>query len=96
VTPYAGGPDFLAEPSARTLAVWDKLQPYFQEEIKKGVLDVDASTPATPTAFRPGSIDRDNEVIVGLQTEPAPAAIRRFSPTRTSSRRPTGRTWATP
>jgi len=27
------------------LAVWDKLQPLFREEIKKGVLDVDPSTP---------------------------------------------------
>jgi len=69
LTPYAGGPDFLAKPSARALAVWDALQPYFREEIRKGVLDVDASTPATLTAFGPGYIDRDNEVIVGLQTD---------------------------
>ena len=69
VTPYAGGPEFLARPSARTLAVWDELQPYFRDEIKKGVLDVDPSTPASLTAFGPGYIDRDNEVIVGLQTD---------------------------
>lgn len=69
VTPYSGGPEFLAGPSARTLSVWDGLQPYFREEIKKGVLDVDASTPASLTAFGPGYIDRDNEVIVGLQTD---------------------------
>ena len=69
VTPYTGGPEFLAKPTQRTLTVWDKLQPYFREEIKKGVLDVDASTPASLTAFGPGYIDRDNEVIVGLQTD---------------------------
>ena len=45
VTPYTGGPEFLAKPTPRTLAVWEALQPYFREESKKGVLDVDASTP---------------------------------------------------
>jgi formate C-acetyltransferase len=69
VTPYADGSEFLAKPTERTLAVWDQLQPYLREEIKKGVLDVDPSTPASLTAFGPGYIDRDNEVIVGLQTD---------------------------
>ena len=69
VTPYSGASDFLAKPTARTLAVWEALQPLFREEIKKGVLDVDPSTPSSLTAFGPGYIDRDNEVIVGLQTD---------------------------
>ena len=69
VSPYADGPDFLAPATTRTLSVWDKLQPYFREEIQKGVLDVDAATPSMLTAHGPGFIDRDNEVIVGLQTD---------------------------
>ena len=69
VTPYAGDEKFLAGPSQRTKAVWDKLQPYFQEERKKGVLAVDAKTPSTLLAHKAGYIDRDNEVIVGLQTD---------------------------
>ena len=69
VVPYEGDEKFLAGPSTRTKAVWDKLQPYFQEERKKGVLDVDAATPSTMLAHAPGWIDRDNEVIVGLQTD---------------------------
>ncbi|MGA7004748.1 MAG: pyruvate formate lyase family protein, partial [Pseudolabrys sp.] len=69
VTPYAGDEKFLAGPSKRTKAVWDKLQPYFQEERKKGVLAVDAKTPSTLLAHKPGYIDRDNELIVGLQTD---------------------------
>lgn len=69
MTPYTAGPDFLAKPTARTLTVWDRLQPYFRDEIKKGVLDVDASTPSSLTSHGPGFIDRDNEVIVGLQTD---------------------------
>ena len=69
VTPYAGGPEFLASPTERTLAVWTKLQPYFREEAKQGVLDVDVATPSSLTSHGPGYIDRDNEVIVGLQTD---------------------------
>ena len=69
VKPYSGGADFLAKPTARTLAVWQRLQPYFREEIKKGVLDVDATTPSSLTSHGPGYIDRDNEVLVGLQTD---------------------------
>ena len=69
VTPYDGDEKFLAGPSKRTKAVWDKLQPYFQEERKKGVLAVDAKTPSTVLAHKAGYIDRDNEIIVGLQTD---------------------------
>src|SRR5882672_3283489 len=68
-TPYAGDEKFLAKPSKRTQAVWDRLQPYFQEERKKGVLAVDAKTPSSLLAHKAGYIDRDNEVIVGLQTD---------------------------
>jgi formate C-acetyltransferase len=69
VTPYLGDETFLTGSSKRTKAVWDKLQPYFQEERKKGVLAVDARTPSTLLAHKPGYIDRNNEVIVGLQTD---------------------------
>ncbi|SEN93997.1 formate C-acetyltransferase [Rhodospirillales bacterium URHD0017] len=68
-TSYEGDESFLVGPSVRTRAVWDKLQPYFQQERKKGVLDVDAATPSTMLAHAAGWIDRDNEVIVGLQTD---------------------------
>jgi len=79
VTPYAGDEKFLAGASKRTKAVWAKLQPYFQEERKKGVLAVDAKNPSTMLAHKAGYIDRDNEVIVGLQTdEPFKRAIFPF------------------
>jgi formate C-acetyltransferase len=68
-TSYSGDEKFLAGPSQRTKAVWDKLQPYFREEQKKGVLAVDAKTPSTLLAHKAGYIDRGNEVIVGLQTD---------------------------
>ena len=69
VTPYKGNEDFLAGASQRTKAVWAKLQPYFADERKKGVLAVDAQTPSTLLAHKAGYIDRENEVIVGLQTD---------------------------
>jgi formate C-acetyltransferase len=68
-TPYKGDEKFLAGPSKRTQAVWAKLQPYFKEEQKKGVLAVDAKSPSTLLAHKAGYIDRDNEIIVGLQTD---------------------------
>ena len=61
-TPYAGDENFLAGPTKRTKAVWAKLQPYFKDERKKGVLAVDAKTPSTLLAHKAGYIDRDNEV----------------------------------
>ncbi|ABE61752.1 formate acetyltransferase [Nitrobacter hamburgensis X14] len=69
VAPYTGDEAFLTGPSQRTKAVWAKLQPYFAEERKKGVLAVDAQTPSTLLAHKAGYIDRDNEIIVGLQTD---------------------------
>jgi formate C-acetyltransferase len=69
VKPYPGNEDFLAGPSQRTKAVWAKLQPYFADERKKGVLAVDVQTPSTLLAHKAGYIDRENEVIVGLQTD---------------------------
>ena len=68
-TPYHGDESFLVGPSARTMAVWDKLRPYFRDEQRKGVLGVDTATPSTMLAHGPGYIDRDNEVVVGLQTD---------------------------
>jgi len=69
VKPYAGDEKFLAGPTPRTKAVWAKLQPYFADERKRGVLAVDAKHPSMMLAHPAGYIDRDNEVIVGLQTD---------------------------
>ena len=75
-TAYAGDETFLRGPSKRTQAVWAKLQPYFRDEQKKGVLAADTKSPSTLLAHKPGYIDRKNEVIVGLQTdEPFKRAI---------------------
>jgi formate C-acetyltransferase len=67
-TPYEGDGAFLKGATARTKRIWDKLQALFIEERRKGVLDV-SQIPSSITAHAPGYIDRDNEIIVGLQTE---------------------------
>jgi formate C-acetyltransferase len=69
LAPYEGDASFLVGPSDRTRAIGAKLQPFFQEEQRRGVLDVDAATPSSILAHEPGWIDRENEVIVGLQTD---------------------------
>ncbi len=57
VVPYSGDESFLASPSARTKAVWDKLQPFFKAERTKGVLDVDAAHPSDMLAHGPSWIE---------------------------------------
>jgi formate C-acetyltransferase len=66
--PYDGDASFLQPATARTQRVWSKLQALFVEERKKGVLDV-SQIPGSITAHPPGYIDRDDEIIVGLQTD---------------------------
>jgi formate C-acetyltransferase len=65
---YEGPDTFLKPATARTQGIWNRLQKLFVEERKKGVLDV-SQIPSSITSHGPGYIDRDNEVIVGLQTE---------------------------
>ncbi|WP_428389960.1 formate C-acetyltransferase [Mucisphaera sp.] len=67
-TPYSGDDAFLEGPTPRTTDLWDKLSELFKAEREKGVLDV-SQIPSSITAHEPGYIDRDNEIIVGLQTE---------------------------
>src|SRR5216110_1902830 len=67
-TPYDGEASFLALATERTKRILKKLEDLFVEERKKSVLDV-SQIPSSITAHAPGYIDRDNEVIVGLQTD---------------------------
>src|ERR1700749_3430292 len=67
-TPYDGDDSFLAPATERTKRIWKKLEDLFVEERKKSVLDI-SLIPSSITAHAPGYIDKDNEVIVGLQTD---------------------------
>ncbi|WP_243076840.1 formate C-acetyltransferase [Microbacterium sp. SS28] len=68
-TPYTGDDSFLAGATERTTRVWGTIAAMFPEEREKGVYDVDPHTPAGITAHTPGYISRDDELIVGLQTD---------------------------
>jgi formate C-acetyltransferase len=67
-SPYEGEASFLTGATARTQHIWSLLSELFKEERRKGVLDV-SQIPSSITAHPPGYIDRDKEIIVGLQTD---------------------------
>ena len=67
-SPYDGDESFLAPPTERTKKLWQRLEALLVEERKKGVLDV-SQIPSSITAHAPGYIDRESEIIVGLQTD---------------------------
>lgn len=68
-TPYEGDGSFLTGPTARTSELWQQLGRLFELERQKGVVDAETSKPQSITTYGPGYIDRDREVIVGLQTD---------------------------
>lgn len=74
-TPYTGDEQFLAGATARTKALNEKYNALRKEEMDRGgVLDIDTETVSTVTAYAPGYLDKENEIIVGLQTD---APLRR-------------------
>ena len=69
-TPYEGNEDFLTPPTQRTQALLAKVEDLFaQEQAKGGVLDLDVETVSSLTTYKPGYINRELELIVGLQTD---------------------------
>lgn len=77
-TPYERDETFLQGPTPRTRGMWETLQPMLAEEREKGVLDI-SQIPSGILAHAPGYIDKDREIIVGLQTDaPLKRAIMPF------------------
>ena len=69
-TPYGGDEAFLAPATPRTQALMHKLQGLMKlEQEFGGVLDVDTQTVSSLLNYKPGYLDKDNELIVGLQTD---------------------------
>lgn len=68
-TPYDGDDSFLVPSTDKTQKVWDKLSEMFKIEREKGVYDAETRLPQGIDTYGPGYIDKDNEVIVGLQTD---------------------------
>ena len=69
-TPYDGDESFLVGPSAKTEKLWSELQKLQKEERSKGgVLDMETEVVSDITAYGAAYLDKDNETIVGLQTD---------------------------
>ena len=78
--PYEGDEGFLSKPTERTSKLMEKVQALFALERQQGgVLDIDTATVSSLTSFSPGYIDKENELIVGLQTNrPLKRAVNPF------------------
>jgi len=66
---YTGDETFLCPVSTKTKLVWDKCLELLDDELKNGILDVEVNTVSGINNFKPGYIDKENEVIFGLQTD---------------------------
>lgn len=67
---YPGDAAFLAGATTRTKSLMEKVQGLFALERQKGgVLDIDTDTVSSLTSYAPGYIDKENEIIVGMQTD---------------------------
>ena len=67
---YCGDEAFLSKATERTDNLMAKVQELFRKErAKGGVLDIDTETVSSLTSYAPGYIDKDNELIVGMQTD---------------------------
>ena len=79
-TPYDGDESFLASPTENTQKLWEQLSDKMKiERDRGGVYDIDEHTISTITSHKPGYINQELEVIVGVQTdEPLKRAIMPF------------------
>ncbi len=66
---YEGNSSFLEDKTEKTSKVWAKAYELIVEEVKKGIIDVATDRVSGIDNYDPGYIDKDNEVIVGLQTD---------------------------
>ena len=74
-TPYLGDDSFLVGPTKRTSELMDKLNELLRREAENGgVLDIDTVTVSSLNNYAPGYLDKEKELIVGLQTD---APLRR-------------------
>ena len=68
-TSYDKDESFLTGKTEKTTKIWNKCEDLLKEEIKKKVLDIDVDNMSGINSFNPGYIDKENEVIFGLQTD---------------------------
>lgn len=69
VTSYEGTDEFLETKTERTARLMDRLNSLLKlEQDFGGVLDIDTQSVSSLTAYQPGYLDKEDELIVGLQT----------------------------
>ncbi|MCL2847694.1 MAG: formate C-acetyltransferase [Firmicutes bacterium] len=69
-TPYIGGDEFLSPISKKSEVLLKKYEDLLLEEKKRGgVYDIDTENIASLLSFKPGYLDKENEEIVGFQTD---------------------------
>ena len=66
---YLGDESFLNGTTEKTRKVWNKCLDLIKEEIKQGVIDIEVNKVSGINNFDAGYIDKENEVVVGLQTD---------------------------
>ena len=66
---YTGDESFLSGTTKKTDKVWGKCLDLLKKELERHVLDIDTDNMSGINSFKPGYIDKDNEIIVGLQTD---------------------------
>lgn len=72
---YNGDDSFLSDATPRTNEVMEKVQALFKEERQRGgVWDIDTDTVTSLLNYAPGYVDKEKDIIVGLQTD---APLRR-------------------
>lgn len=67
--PYEGDDDFLESSTKRTIGLWDEVNSLIQEEVREKTVKVDLETFSGIDNYKPGYIKKEEELIVGLQTD---------------------------
>ena len=66
---YKGDETFLAEKTEKTTKIWKECEKLLKKELKKHVLDIETNKTSGINKFNPGYISKDDNVVVGLQTD---------------------------
>lgn len=67
--PYTGDENFLVESTQKTKELWNKAEKMIKDEIITGKVDIDTSRFSGINNYDPGYLDKENEVIVGYQSD---------------------------
>lgn len=68
-TPYKGDETFLENKTEKTTKIWKECEKLLKKELKKHVLDIEINKVSGINEFNPGYISKDDNIIVGLQTD---------------------------